>query len=263
MSGLRFAFAGEELVADLSGALYWPAQETLAVSDLHLEKGSSGAAAGHLLPPFDSRATLDRLADAIARFRPRRVICLGDSFHDDAGPGRLVPADAARVRALTGAVEWIWIAGNHDPAPPAALGGAAASGIEIGRLAFRHQARPGAAPGEVSGHFHPRATVPTRGRRVRGHCFATDPARLILPAAGAYAGGLDVLDPAIADLLAWPFDVLLIGRARLHRVTSARLVGTVRRSDPPDAPRRASGRSSRTGNPRAVPGGPPPPPPRR
>lgn len=226
MTAQRLTVHGRELVADISGALYWPERETLVVSDLHLEKGSSGARSGHLLPPFDSRATLDRVGAAMRRTRPRRVICLGDSFHDGAGPARLDPRDAARIRALARTVDWVWIAGNHDPAPPEALGGRAAAELAIGGLVFRHQALPGAPPGEVSGHFHPRAIVPVRGRRVRGRCFATDSARLVLPAMGAYTGGLDVLDPAIASLLAWPFDIVLIGRARLHRVASTRLSGS-------------------------------------
>ena len=142
MTAQRLTVHGRELVADISGALYWPERETLVVSDLHLEKGSSGARSGHLLPPFDSRATLDRVGAAMRRTRPRRVICLGDSFHDGAGPARLDPRDAARIRALARTVDWVWIAGNHDPAPPEALGGRAAAELAIGGLVFRHQACP-------------------------------------------------------------------------------------------------------------------------
>lgn len=214
---------GAALVADLSGALYWPAQGALIAADLHLEKGSGFARRGTLLPPYDSAATLRRLADAIQRHRPRRVLCLGDSFHDGDAPARLDARDVEMLAGLTGRADWIWIAGNHDPAPPPWLGGRIEAEVTIGPLVFRHEAERVPAAGEISGHFHPKASVPTRGRRVSARCFVEDGNRLILPAFGAYAGGLDVLDPAIRDLLAPDFAVHLIGRDRVHRFASRQL----------------------------------------
>jgi DNA ligase-associated metallophosphoesterase len=211
------ALNGAALLADPSGALLWPQLRTLAVADLHLEKGSGFHGRGALLPPYDSAATLGRLEAVIAACKPRRVLCLGDSFHDGGASSRLSAAEAARVRALTAQVEWIWIAGNHDPAPPRGLGGRVADELSLGPLVFRHEALGGAEAGEVSGHFHPKAWVETRGRRVGGRCFVEDGRRLILPAFGAYAGGLDVFDPAIRGLLAPAFHVHLIGRDRVHR----------------------------------------------
>jgi DNA ligase-associated metallophosphoesterase len=214
---------GAELTADPSGALYWPAAATLIVADLHLEKGSGFARRGTLLPPYDSAATLLRLASAIEAHAPRRVLCLGDSFHDPDAPGRLEAGETATLAALTARVEWIWIAGNHDPDPPEGLGGIVAWEITQGPLVFRHEARADATTGEVSGHFHPKASVPTRGRRVSARCFVEDGKRLILPAFGAYAGGLDVFDPAIRRLLGRDFAVHLIGRDRVHRFASRQL----------------------------------------
>ncbi len=208
---------GASLLADPSGALVWPAQAAVVVADLHLEKGSGFARRGTLLPPYDSAATLDRLAAVVAAHKPRQVICLGDSFHDGDAPLRLNAADTDKLRALTASVEWTWIAGNHDPEPPAGLGGRVADEIAIGPLVFRHEARPGANAGEVSGHFHPKARVETRGRFVAGRCFVEDGMRLILPAFGAFAGGLDVFDPAIRGLMGRAFQVHLIGRDRVHR----------------------------------------------
>jgi len=216
MAQSAFTLNGAQLLADPSGALVWPERATLAVADLHLEKGSGLARKGTLLPPYDSAATLARLAQAIALHKPKRVVCLGDSFHDGHAPLRLGEADAARVRALAASAEWIWIAGNHDPAPPRDLGGRAASEIALGPLLFRHEAKAGPCAGEVSGHFHPKAWVATRGRRVGGRCFVEDGRRLILPAFGAFAGGLDVLDPAIQGLMARAFRVHLIGRDGVH-----------------------------------------------
>ncbi len=203
------------MIADLSGVLWWPARRTLVVSDLHLEKGSGFAAKGALIPPYDTAATLARLSGAIDRLDPDRVICLGDSFHDGGAAARLSRADAKTLAGLTAARDWIWITGNHDPEPPAHWGGRVMDELVDGALVFRHQARNGAV-GELSGHFHPKASVSTRVRRITARCFVGDGQRLILPAFGAYTGGLDVLDPAISGLLSRGFHVHLLGRSRLY-----------------------------------------------
>lgn len=207
--------AGERLMLDPAGALYWPEQELLAVSDLHLEKGSSFARRGMLLPPWDTHATIDRLLLLLRRWRPRTVVALGDSFHDLGGARRLPPGELGRVRAITSAVRFIWVQGNHDPAPPQGLGGEWLGSLELGPLHFRHQARRGAWPGEVCGHHHPKAAVPARGGSVSRPCFVTDSCRLMMPAFGAYTGGLDVRDPAIARLFPRGGRVFLLGRDRL------------------------------------------------
>jgi DNA ligase-associated metallophosphoesterase len=213
---------GIDLLADLSGALLWPEEATVVVADLHLEKASSFARRGVPLPPYDTRATLERLAAVIARCQAQRVICLGDSFHDAAGPERLAADDMARLDALVAGREWLWIAGNHDPALPDDLGGTLVrDALRLGPLVFRHAAAPTPEPGEVSGHFHPVAALRVRGHRVGGRCFVGDGRRLILPAFGSFTGGLDVRDPAIAGLFPAGFDVHLIGRARIVTLAGA------------------------------------------
>ena len=215
---------GAELVADATGALYWPARATLIVADLHLEKGSGFAQRhGTLLPPYDSAETLGTLARAIGRYAPARVLCLGDSFHDRHAPSRLSAEDSKGLRALVGSLEWTWIAGNHDPAPPEELGGQVEAVVAIGPLVFRHEAEVGTRTGEISGHFHPKAGVATRGRRVSARCFVEDGKRLILPAFGAYTGGLDVRDPAIRQHFGRSFAAHVIGRDRVHRFASTQL----------------------------------------
>lgn len=221
-SRAALTLCGADLLADASGALLWPGEGVLAVADLHLEKGSSFAARGRMLPPYDTRATLDRLAAVIERERPSRVLCLGDSFHDRRAGGRITADDAARLRALTAAVDWVWITGNHDPDPPEGLGGRAAAEVRLGPLVFRHEAQSGAV-GELSGHLHPAAALALAGRRLRDRCFVTDGAKLILPAFGAFTGGLNVLNPAIAGLLGPNFQVLLTARGRVHRFPRDRL----------------------------------------
>ncbi|MGD1877208.1 MAG: ligase-associated DNA damage response endonuclease PdeM [Kiloniellaceae bacterium] len=215
---------GVDLRADLSGALIWPERRLAAVADLHFEKGTAFAARGQFLPPYDTQATLDKLEAVIARHQIEQVICLGDSFHDGAAAERLDPAQAARIQALTARLDWTWIAGNHDPAPPADWGGAVAEEMTLGALTFRHEAEAASRGGEVSGHFHPKAAVRVRGKRVTAACFVTDGRRLILPAFGAFTGGLNVLDPAIAGLFKHGFQATLLGRAGLFVFPKAALV---------------------------------------
>ncbi len=192
--------AGVRLVADCEGALYWPDERALIVADLHLEKGSSYATRGVLLPPYDTAATLARLAELIARYSPRAVIALGDSFHDGDGPLRLGDADRAALVALQRGRDWLWVAGNHDPDPSEHIAGSFAATLAIGPLLFRHAPQAGAVNGEVAGHLHPVARVSGRGRTVRRRCFVSDRKRVILPAFGAYAGGLNVRDRAFDEI---------------------------------------------------------------
>jgi DNA ligase-associated metallophosphoesterase len=214
VSAAPIHLAGERLMLDPMGALFWPATGLLAVSDLHLEKGSSFARKGMLLPPWDSRVTLDRLALVIRRWRPRTVVALGDSFHDVGGAGRLAPADAARLDAMTHDAAFVWVLGNHDPTPPAGIGGRCVDVLAVGPLLFRHQGVRGTS-GEVCGHHHPKAAAPARGCQITRPCFVADGERLMLPAFGAYTGGLDVQHPAITRLFPRGGRVFLLGRERL------------------------------------------------
>ncbi len=304
--------AGTPLVADVSGALFWEEEHLLVVSDLHLEKGSSFAARGVLLPPYDSAATLARLAGAIARYNPKRVMALGDSFHDRDAHTRLARADRHAIDALQAGRDWIWISGNHDPALPPDLGGAVLDELRLGPIAFRHEPtgargeiaghlhpkarvptrgrsvepvsythldvykrqrlaradrhaidalqagrdwiwisgnhdpalppdlggavldelrlgpiafrhEPTGARGEIAGHLHPKARVPTRGRSVERRCFACDGERAVMPAFGAYAGGLSIRDRAFAAIFrSLEFTAHVLGDARLHAIAASR-----------------------------------------
>jgi DNA ligase-associated metallophosphoesterase len=215
------AVAGITLVADCAGALYWSEEGVLLVADLHLEKGSSFAARGVFLPPYDTAATLARLAHLIARYAPRLVIALGDSFHDGKGPTRLDDGDRSALRALQAGREWIWITGNHDPQPADGIGGSFCAALALGELAFRHQ--PTGAAGEIAGHLHPVARVRGRGRTVSRRCFASDSARLVMPAFGAYAGGLNVRDRAFADVFGTlAFTAHMLGERRLYALAAER-----------------------------------------
>lgn len=213
--------AGVQFAADASGALFWDAEQLLIVSDLHLEKGSSFATRGILLPPYDTAATLARLASVIARYDPRCVIALGDSFHDGEAHARLAGSDRDAIAAMQAGRDWIWIAGNHDPLPPASLSGSVASEITVGPVCFRHE--PTGAAGEIAGHLHPKARVATRGRSIERRCIASDGVRAVMPSFGAYTGGLSIRDRAFARIFATlAFTVHLLGDNRLHAMPAAR-----------------------------------------
>lgn len=210
---------GVVLEAFPEGALWWADLRLLVVADLHLEKGSSFARRGQLVPPYDTVETLTRIARLISRLNPQAVIALGDSFHDTEAALRLSASDRSFLTGLQNGREWFWISGNHDPERPADLGGSAADELAVGKLVFRHEPRSGAAEGEIAGHLHPSARVHGNGRSVRRRCFAGDGYRLILPAFGAYTGGLDVLNPAFDGLFVpASFRAFMLGDDRVYAV---------------------------------------------
>jgi DNA ligase-associated metallophosphoesterase len=213
---------GMAAVLDPSGALYLPDEDALLVADLHLEKGSSFARKGVFLPPYDTRQTLASLAEAVARFGPRTVAALGDSFHDVGGPERLGPDESGALALVQEGREWIWVTGNHDRVLPGALGGEVVAEATLGRLVLRHEPQVGAAA-EVAGHLHPVGKVVMRGRGVRRRCFVTDGTRCVLPAFGAFAGGLNACDAAFRPLFPCGFTAYLIGTGRIYAIARAML----------------------------------------
>jgi DNA ligase-associated metallophosphoesterase len=200
MDSYAFTLNGASLLALGTGALWWPEAATLVVADLHFGKSERIARrGGPLLPPYDTVETLARLAADLDRIAPARLVCLGDSFDDDAAARALTGADRDWLAALAARQETLWVAGNHDPAPPD-LPGRAVAEWACGPITFRHQADP-QATGEISGHFHPKARVALPGLRLSRACFLIDARRAILPAYGRYTGGLDSALPPLCDLM--------------------------------------------------------------
>ena len=226
--GLRVLIAGEPCVLRCSGALWVINHQTLIAADLHLEKGSAFAARGQMLPPYDSRATLDRLAAEIADLNPRRIVLLGDSFHDSRAVGRMADDDRARLDALAQGRDWLWGEGNHDRRAleqtevAARLPGRVLDGLSLGALNLTHEPLPGPRVGEIAGHLHPAVRVAAYGRGVRRPCFVTDGRRLLLPAFGAFTGGLNVRDPAVAGLFETPPLIAALGKDKVHAIGWAR-----------------------------------------
>jgi hypothetical protein len=201
-----------------SGALWLACEGALVVADLHLEKGSSYAARGQMLPPYDTRETLDRLESEVEALDPRAVVLLGDTFHDRKSEARIADDDADRLRTLAGSRTLVWVIGNHDADGPQSLPGETVDELSLAGLTLRHEPSPGLAPGEAAGHLHPAAKVRAARGTVRRRCFVTDGERIVLPAFGAYAGGLNVRDEAFAGLFARPPLAGALGKARVHAI---------------------------------------------
>lgn len=221
----RISVAGETVILRPSGALWLEDVTTLVVADVHFEKGSAYAARGQMLPPFDTRETLRRLEIEVRATAARRLVFLGDAFHDGEAEARLADEDRAALEALGRGCDLTWIVGNHDAEGPKALPGEILEDLPHGALILRHEPTPGAAPGEVAGHLHPCARVVGKGASVRRRCFVTDGERLILPAFGAYAGGLNVRDAAYAGLFGRPPLTVVLGQSRALPVAWSKLVG--------------------------------------
>lgn len=216
--GLATRLGEASVVLRTSGAIWVEDAQALIVADLHLEKGSSYATRGQMLPPYDTRETLRRLEAEVAATAPKLLIFLGDTFHDRKSEGRLAPDDAQRVRGLASGRILVWVVGNHDADGPKALPGDVADEIDLYGLKLRHEPRAGSQPGELAGHLHPCAKVAAAGGVVRRRCFVTDGERAILPAFGAYAGGLNIRDAAFAGMFARTPIAAALGAGRVHAV---------------------------------------------
>ncbi|MBA4010616.1 MAG: phosphoesterase [Phenylobacterium sp.] len=216
--GLRTRLNGAAVTLRPSGALWIEAARMLVVADLHLEKGSSYAMRGQMLPPYDTRDTLRRLQAEVVAAAPESVVLLGDTFHDRSSEDRLARDDAEGLRALGGLTRLVWVIGNHDADGPRRLPGEVADEIAVEGLILRHEPTPGRQDGEVAGHLHPCARVVASRGSVRRRCFVTDGARMVVPAFGAYAGGLSVRDAAFLGLFARPPLCGALGAGRVHAV---------------------------------------------
>ena len=219
-------FAGHTFEPLLSGALFWRTESMLLVADLHLEKFSSFARRGQMLPPYDTGLTLNRLERDLSQTGAERVVSLGDSFHRSEGTETLLDADRLRLMALLGRAHWTWLSGNHDPSPHQ-LGGICVDRLEHRGITLVHEPRRGHRA-TIAGHLHPAATVVSNGHGTRRPCFVHDGNILVLPAYGAGTGSMNILGPIFHGLLDHAtLEVTMLGRSKLYPVSTKRLVAGV------------------------------------
>jgi DNA ligase-associated metallophosphoesterase len=220
------SICGKAFVADLSGALYWPSEDALIFADLHLEKGSAFARRGQMLPPYDTRETLARMAQALDRTQASTVIALGDSFHDCAAADRLQPSDLTTLKILQEDRDWLWVTGNHDETIAATLGGHVVDELTVEGITLRHIPSTGRVTHEIAGHMHPAARLSRHGHTIRRPCFVGNGNRLILPAFGAFTGGLNILDDAFEPLFGNDgMQVWMLGQEGLYPIATRLLRG--------------------------------------
>lgn len=212
---MKIYLAGHELILHHSGIVLWPALRCAIVADLHLEKGSHFARRGYFIPPYDTHETLLRLHQVCREEKIGELVILGDCFHDRNGFSRMSPGDRALFHDLA-AYGPVWVRGNHDGdfVPD---GFPAYDVFERSGVFFRHEAETGVFP-EISGHFHPKAEISHKGAQMRRSCFIEDGRKMILPAFGAYTGGLDVRDPVISHHFPAGYRLYVPGESRVYRL---------------------------------------------
>lgn len=215
-NGLALRLGAAVFTPQPSGALWRPETRLLAVADLHLGKSERLARrGGPFLPPYETVETLDRLGAEIERLQPRLVVSLGDAFDDGDASASLDRGAEERLLRLMAGRRWIWISGNHDP-QPIALGGESRAELTLDGVVFRHEPAAALDGVEIAGHLHPKARLALRGRVLRRRCFLADARRAILPAFGAYTGGLDAADPVFDRLLGPEATAILCSGSGLH-----------------------------------------------
>jgi DNA ligase-associated metallophosphoesterase len=220
----RILLCGKSFIADQTGALYWPAEKTLVVSDLHLERGSYLADEGVVLPPYDTTSVFEKLEEALDRYDPSRVIALGDSFCTDS-EARLSAHDADWLYDLIEDRDWYWISGPDQAPIPECFGGTVLPHVTLGGIKFRYEPVRAPVSHEIAGRMHPVAQISEYGHVMRGRCYVSNGMRLMLPSMGKYSAGANVLGSAFDSLLGHEgLFVWSINAGRVTQVASGQLL---------------------------------------
>ena len=217
---MNIIFNNNKFVLNPDGSMFWPQESCLIVGDLHLEKSTSYIDQGNFLPPYDTLDTLTKLSHTIKKKRIKKVIFLGDVFHDSNGYERLkLPEKSLFDKILN--ENTIWISGNHDANfKPKHVNSFTL--YKLNKLTFSHISCSKNSM-EISAHYHPKVTFKYLGTKISKPCFLIDKYKIILPAYGSYTGGLNISSNAFKNIFSNNFDVYALGNKKVFKVNSLSL----------------------------------------
>ena len=197
------------------GILFWFDKQIAIISDLHLEKGSSFGQYGQFIPPYDSEETLKKLLNKIKKYKITKVILLGDTFHDKNALSRMSKRVLILFETFIKKYEVIFVLGNHE------------SNIQLENIEFLneyvldgihfiHQASRKKIY-QISGHYHPVATIKTGSKKITGKCFVQLNYNLILPSFGVYTGGLNIKNSVFRKIFENEPSVYFLGKKCVYK----------------------------------------------
>ncbi len=196
--GWELVVAGEPLVAMPQKALWWPAESTLFVADVHLGKDASFQATGIPLPLGATTETLERLTHLLCLMNPQRLVMLGDLWHAKAGRTKGLLEEFCAWRAAHSTIEMLLVEGNHD-----ARSGPLPKDLDVREVQEPYSEGPfvlchypaGSKDGYVlSGHVHPGVRLEGKARQsMLVPCFWFGTQTAVLPSFGSFTGCCRVL----------------------------------------------------------------------
>ncbi len=220
----RILLCGKSLIADPTGAVFWPSESTLIVADLQLSSCSYLEGHDVMLPPYDTASAFEKLEEALDRYDPERVVALGSSFAGFSHGG-LNHHQLDWLQDMMEGRDWYWVSNQEHFGLPGAIGGAVVPQFVLSGVKFRADAVRAPVANEVAGGLHPVAQVSQYGHVIRGRCFVTNGMRLILPSMGNYSAGTNVLSPAFDPFLAQGgLFVWFVCQGRVHPVAPPQLI---------------------------------------
>ncbi len=217
---MNIVFNKNKFILNPDGSMLWPKESCLIVGDLHLEKSTSYIDQGNYLPPFDSLDTLSKLSNSMKKNNIKKIIFLGDVFHDSNGYKRLKLKEQRLFDTIIN-VNTIWISGNHDAKfLPKNIN--SYNLYKLNEFTFSHISCSKNIK-EISAHYHPKVTFKYMGNKISKPCFLIDNNKIILPAYGSYTGGLNISSNIFKNILFQKFDIYALGNKKVIKLNSSKL----------------------------------------
>ena len=222
MESIKKNIKGEKFVFDKSGSIFLENLNTLIFSDLHLGKGLSFANLGNLIPPFDLDETLLNLKNIIEKYNPKRLISLGDSFHENKSIQKMERKYVNIINNLFHKINITWIEGNHDSNLlfKEKIQGNFKNFYKLKNFKFVHSKSEIDELNifEFSGHYHPKITLKFNGLNYSYKCFILTDSFCILPSFGTYTGGLDIKSSALKKILPINKQIIILGNNKIKEI---------------------------------------------